>query len=134
MTESAFTSKLLKALRSHVMLRDAVIWKLNDRTTSGIPDVLISLRGVTTFFELKVWPNSPTKIQTYFLQKLMPRAYLVTLTRDKGILLVGASKFMEVFDFNEAVREIAVRCQDWQIENKASHARVSPATSNSVRL
>lgn len=97
MTESAFTSKLLKALRAHPALRDAVIWKLNDRTTKGIPDVCIVLRGVTTWFELKVWPNRPTKIQWHYLEKLQ-RSYVVTRLRSGSIAIDQGKLFGADFD------------------------------------
>ena len=110
MSESQFTRHLLKALRSHVALRDAVIWKLNDRTTRGIPDVLISLRGVTTFFELKCWPNDTTKIQKYFLNRLSPRAYIVTRLLSGQIIFHAFAGSATAYEFNEAVEEIVQRC------------------------
>src|SRR5277367_2980059 len=78
MTENQFQAILLSRLRKHSDLKEAVIWKLSDRFTRGIPDVLISLRGVTTYFELKVWPNGPTKIQAHYLKMLSPRGHVVT--------------------------------------------------------
>lgn len=108
MREAAFTRKLLRALRSHIALRDAVIWKLNDNYTKGIPDVLISLKGVTTFFELKCWPNGPTKIQAYYLKRLLPRAHVVTRLLS-GQIVVGYH-FSYPFEFKEAVENIVKLC------------------------
>lgn len=108
MTESAFTRKLLKALRSNVTLRSGIVWKLNDNFTKGIPDVLIYWNGFTTYFELKVWPNTPSKIQAYYLKKLAPRAHVVTLLKSNEI--VFDYHFSCTFDFNECVREIAWKC------------------------
>lgn len=87
MTEARFQAKLLTALRQHPALREAVIWKLSDRFTRGIPDVFVSMDGVTRFFELKVWPNRPTKIQRYWLERLgTERAYVVTLLRNGSVV------------------------------------------------
>lgn len=108
MTESAFTRKLLRALRSHAALKEGIVWKLNDNFTKGIPDVLIYLHGFTTFLELKVWPNTPTKIQAYYLRKLILRAHIVTLLKDKTI--VFDYHFSRIFDFNECVEEIVRIC------------------------
>lgn len=90
--EATFQSKLLRALRSHAALKDAVVLKLNaDATTKGIPDVMISLRGVTTFFELKCEPNEATKIQVWYLKRLAPRAYIAEKRRDGSFYLYRIS-------------------------------------------
>jgi hypothetical protein len=107
MTESQFQAKLLKALRQHAALKYAVIWKTSDRFTRGIPDVLISLNGVCTWLELKVWPNAPTKIQAYFIKRLV-RAHVVTLLKNGTIIF--DYRFSEMYDFDLAVREIVRRC------------------------
>ena len=74
MTESQFQSKLLRALRQS--LPQAVIVKWSDRFTCGMPDVMVSLNGVVTWFELKVGGNPATLIQLETLRKLK-RGYLV---------------------------------------------------------
>lgn len=109
MQEAEFQSKLLRALRSHAALRDAVIWKLNDRTTRGIPDVLVFVKGIVTFFELKRFPNNVTKIQAYWLKKLHPRAFLVTLLRN-GEIFFSPDTVGLLYTFDAAVEWIVRRC------------------------
>lgn len=108
MKEAVFQAKLLRALRGNPVLKEAVIWKLNDNYTKGIPDVLISLRGVTTFFELKCWPNMPTKIQAYYLGRLKPRSYVVTRLLSGQIVI--AHHFSYPLTFGSAVVEIGRLC------------------------
>lgn len=113
MTEARFQSKLLKALRQHPALKDGVVVKLNDRFTRGLPDVMVSICGVTTFFELKVSPNIPSKIQHYFLGKLAPRAFVVTRLRNGDVTLHHYMATNQVITgFNDAVIEIVRRCID----------------------
>jgi len=114
-TESQFTGRLLRALRAHPALKDAVIWKLNDRTTKGIPDVLVSLRGVTTFFELKKWPARPTKIQEHYLGKLAPRSWVVEFGNESSFMYSGAkgNQFILRNDtFAQTVQAVVTRCTD----------------------
>jgi len=77
--ESKFTREIMKSLREHQLLKDAVIFKHNDFYTAGIPDLTITINGLTTWFELKVAPGQPTKLQQFFLDKLYPRAFVITL-------------------------------------------------------
>lgn len=109
MTEARFQSRLLKSLRQHPVLKDGIVVKLSDRFTSGLPDVMVSTvtleygRYVTTFFELKVWPNKMTKIQRYYFNRM--KAHLVTLYKN-GDIFVGEF----VGNFPQAVEEIVRRC------------------------
>ena len=105
MIEGGFQGKLLKALREHPVLKRGVIWKISDRSTRGIPDVLINVNGETTFLEIKVWPEKQTKIQKYFFKRLQPHAHLVSFGASGVIDLDGA-----VFDFELLVEEIVKRC------------------------
>ncbi len=106
MTERAFTAKLLRALRFHAALKSAVVWKINDRTTGGIPDILISTsEGRTTFWEVKLYPNRPTKLQAYYLNKL--RFSWCIYFSDSGIRIPPTA---EIFGFTDAVEEIVHRC------------------------
>lgn len=82
MTESQFTARLLRALRAHPALRDAVIWKLNDRTTKGIPDFVIVEGSMTLWCEVKVASNMPDKIQMHWLKKLRRGAALICASSD----------------------------------------------------
>lgn len=104
MTESQFTQKLLKALRSHPALKDAVIFKFNDRTTRGIPDFSISIYEHTIWFEVKVGNNNPTKIQAYFLKKF--RGAAVLLRNSGRITWVNDNEY---FEFDELVDNIVRR-------------------------
>lgn len=112
MTEATFQAKLLRALRQHAALKDAVIWKLNaDVTTKGMPDVMVSILGRTTFFELKCDPNEPTKIQTYYLRKLAPRAYVAKSLRSGGFRLYREDvDYVLVYSVEALAEEIVKRC------------------------
>jgi hypothetical protein len=51
MNESALKSTLVKLLRTE--LRTAVVLRIEDRFTSGIPDIVVVGNGVTSFWEVK---------------------------------------------------------------------------------
>lgn len=110
MKENAFTSKLLRALKQHPALRDALIWKVSDRFAAGRPDVQIILNGVTTYFELKVAPNRCTKLQLYFICALR-RAYIVTMLSDGTVFFGDGKANSPMMPFNDAVEQIAAWCQ-----------------------
>jgi len=76
--EAQFQAKLLKALRRHPALKTwkEMIWKVSDRFGGGRPDLQI-FTGETNYFELKVWPERPTKIQYFFLKKFGNRGYWI---------------------------------------------------------
>lgn len=83
--ESKFTREIMKKLRAHPALKDGVVFKHNDFYTAGIPDLSITINSQTTWFELKVEPGVPTKLQQFYLDKLRPRSYVVTLNKYKMI-------------------------------------------------
>jgi hypothetical protein len=83
------TRKLLKRLR--IIMSDATIFKLNDYYSSGIPDFIITINSLSTWFEIKVHPNKPTQLQAYYLERLKPRAFLITFSND--------GKFASINDF-----------------------------------
>lgn len=78
MLEGAFTSKLLKKLREHPVLKKAVIFKHSDYFTKGVPDFSITYGSLTTWWEVKISPNTPTSIQQWYLDHLRPVSYLIT--------------------------------------------------------
>lgn len=84
MTESQFTSKLLKQLREYGQLNRDLVWKVSDRFNAGRPDVQVIWKDLTTYFELKVLPNKCTHAQEYFL-KTIARAYLVNVQPKSGL-------------------------------------------------
>jgi hypothetical protein len=103
MTESAFTSKLLAALRKDPLLKDcgAVIFKHCDRLTAGIPDFSITVKGrYTTWWEVKVMPNGLSKIQKYYIDKLKPAAHVLWVDGNKFHLdgTVGTYTFKQLID------------------------------------
>jgi hypothetical protein len=56
MTESAFTREVLKRLRLRFARQPLIpwfVWKVNDRITGGIPDVVVVRHATTFFFEFK---------------------------------------------------------------------------------
>jgi hypothetical protein len=73
-TESQFSSKLLRALRQR--LPTAVIWKLNDHFTSGIPDAVVVYEGIATWLEFKLNDNRATKIQWETL-RMLERGWII---------------------------------------------------------
>lgn len=52
LSESNFTQRLLNALRSSGEFE--IIFKLNDRTTSGLPDFIVWRKGIATCYEIKL--------------------------------------------------------------------------------
>lgn len=115
MTESQFSSKLLRALRA--AMPQAVIFKISDRFTSGIPDFVVIHEGLATWFELKVKNNKPTLIQWETLRRLR-RGYLVKWHAGYGAYLHvvtsmnEASKFVEgPFVFSKLIEHIVSLCR-----------------------
>jgi len=110
MTESFFTRKLLKALRSHPALLDAVIWKHNDASTGGIPDFSVSIGKITMWGEVKRYPNKPTKLQWNSIGRLGSGCLLITDHRNGLIGLWQPTKAAATFNFDDLVEEIVRRC------------------------
>ncbi len=82
MLEGEFTRRLVRALRAHPALAEAVVWRHIDRFTAGEPDISVSIGKHTEHFELKVHPNKPTKLQSYYLKRLGAGGHLVTVAKD----------------------------------------------------
>lgn len=107
MTESQFQSKLIRELKKHPAMAEAIIWKVADRFGGGRPDVQVFLHDLTTYFELKIAPNGPSKLQAYYLEKLGKRSVLVTFF--PGTKLVAVDNVIcKTMKF--AVDEMVVRC------------------------
>ena len=67
MTETTLKSCVRLAVKKNYP--DAFIWKIHDAFTAGIPDLLIIIKGVHIFIELKA--GSPvSKIQEWTLSKI----------------------------------------------------------------
>lgn len=77
MSEATFTYGLTGALRKR--LPNAVVRKLADKFTAGLPDFFISHLGVTTWFEVKLTTNKeifrPIQLET--LIRLHRGAYII---------------------------------------------------------
>lgn len=63
-----------KELKKQVMLylKDkGIFWKTSDRFQVGLPDIVGILKpsGKFVAIELKIYPNKPTKMQQYILNK-----------------------------------------------------------------
>jgi hypothetical protein len=75
--EADFTYRLTRELRQR--LPDAVIIKLSDKFTAGLPDFFISLHKSVTFFEVKLTSNReifrPIQLET--LLRLERGAYIL---------------------------------------------------------
>lgn len=63
--ETKFKNKVLRMIKKNYP--KAIVLKLNDATHSGYPDLLVLYKSKAYFFELKVHPNKPSKIQDYFI-------------------------------------------------------------------
>ena len=109
MLEGEFSRKLLAALRKHPALAKAVIWKHSDRFTSAILDFSVSIGPRTHWFELKIHPNRPTKLQAYYLKRLGKGGHLVTVEKDLvWVMLDEDSVAGDTFDW--LVSEIVKLC------------------------
>ncbi len=49
---------------------NAFMWKVSDRYTNGIPDLLIINNGVHTFIELKAGKNNTSRIQRFQIRRI----------------------------------------------------------------
>jgi hypothetical protein len=114
MREAHFQSKLLRALRQR--MPEAVIWKLSDRWTCGVPDVMVSLRGVVTWFELKTQSNDVTRIQAEWLKRLV-RGHVVRCDTVSGKLWyfcgtvpLGESDIFHTESFDKLVQHLERLC------------------------
>ncbi len=67
MTEAQLTRKFLSALQT--ARPKAVIFKFNDRTTSGIPDACV-VDEFTVWIEFKKYPNRPTPLQANNIKRI----------------------------------------------------------------
>ena len=67
-------------MRTHPALKDAVIFKISDRFTAGIPDFVVVLNNKTTWFEVKVGKNTTTALQAEFLRRLGECARVILAT------------------------------------------------------
>lgn len=114
MTESQFQAKLLRALREHPALRDwqDTIWKVSDRFGGGRPDLQIFNGKNTNYFELKVWPKVPTKIQSFFLRKFGNRGYWIQFhSEGRHVLFTPNNTWLLVnVTMEELVEGIVIRC------------------------
>lgn len=111
MTESQFQTKLLRALRSHTALKNAVIFKHADRWSAGIPDFSVTLNERTTWWEIKVKPNTMTKLQSWFLAKLGATAFCIRATKDGQWVEVFNAKYGYSNQFAATVEEIVTMCR-----------------------
>lgn len=87
MIESQFTQKLLKELRARLG-PGAVVAKIADGYTSGIPDFFVGLNGKDSWFEVKLTTNrriyEPLQMAT--LQKLRGDYIIWNPATKEGIL------------------------------------------------
>lgn len=74
MTESKFTHELMADLRG---LTGGHVLKHCDRFTGGIPDLSVTVHGLTTWIEVKVDEYKPTKLQLWNIRQLQ-QAIVVT--------------------------------------------------------
>lgn len=117
MTESQFTVRLKRDLAAAT---GGLVLKHADRFTGGIPDLSVTVRGVTTWIEVKVDGNVATPLQLWTMRQL-GRALLLswhgTIRGGCGELSWrGDTIFSDVFPYTELVKRIASICS-----NKDAH-------------
>src|ERR1700676_1977377 len=85
MTEAQFSLKLRKAIQAR--LPDAIIWKIADQFTAGLPDFVVVLNGIATWFEHKMYTNKRLfePIQYENLRRLK-RGYYIFWGTTQGIV------------------------------------------------
>lgn len=67
MNESQLRDKVKRYLKT---ITGLWFWKVSDRYTSGIPDIVGCYKGLFFAIELKIKGNSVTKIQQYTIDKV----------------------------------------------------------------
>jgi len=76
MNETRLKINVLKMLKKK--FPTAFVYKAADKFTSGIPDILMCVRGQFIAIELKIPGNTPTKIQAYTILKIQAAGGLAT--------------------------------------------------------
>jgi len=114
--EAEFTRKLLRALRSHAALKDAVIYKISDRFSAGIPDFYVFVRAGhpvskphSSWWEIKVAPRQLTALQAHYINKLYPISYVISRVDARNHFISGDPM---AFNFDELVESVVTRCID----------------------
>lgn len=105
-TEKAFLAKLLPDLRKRLEPKGAVIFKHNDFYTSGVPDFTITIDGRTTWWEAKLAPNTPTKLQAYYLKALGSAGYVITYDDHARLVIIQWKDHINFYDYQEALNII----------------------------
>lgn len=110
MTEAPLTRKFLAAVQAQ--LPNAVIFKINDRTTAGIPDAVISHDFCTVWLEFKKHPNKLTPLQKLNIDRINKggRAMVITF-HDQFVRVDDQSLLGRAFDasFDRAVAYVVGR-------------------------
>ena len=65
MNEADVSTKVRVALEE----AGAPCWKVSDRFHAGRPDLIACYQGQLIMIEMKIWPNQPTDIQKYELDR-----------------------------------------------------------------
>ena len=68
-SESQLQTKVMKYLRD-TYKEEFFVWKVSERFSSGIPDIMGIYKGVPFYIELKVGSNKPTKLQEITMHEL----------------------------------------------------------------
>lgn len=118
MSESQFTSRLIRALRA--ALPGAFVRKLSDRYTAGLPDFFVVFDGRTTWFEVKLAGGRIAPLQRETL-RLMRRAWFVVWDKNarRGKLMRPMPKCSrEPFEisfsvpFSDLVERVVTLCKE----------------------
>lgn len=68
LSETKLKNKVIQFIKKEYP--SAWIYKTADRWTSGIPDLILCIKGLFYAIELKVKNNTPRKLQEYVLNKI----------------------------------------------------------------
>jgi hypothetical protein len=112
MKESVYQAKILLALRTQPILKEAVIWKFSDRFNSGIPDFCVIWMGRTAWFEIKVMPRKLTPLQSHYLAKIKGNIIFNSSNDwDRNWVRGGDTPCgTSILTFDELIPEIVRRC------------------------
>jgi hypothetical protein len=112
MLESTYwRTKLRPLLVRHIALQhEALVVKHCSPYQSGLPAFSVTLGRHTEWFELKIAPNMPTKLQLWTLSRLGDAGHLITVYKDRIVL--DALVFRTPNPLASLVQEIVAICID----------------------
>jgi hypothetical protein len=130
MLEGAYWRKKLRPLLvNHVALKhEALVVKHASPYASGLPDFSVSIGKHTEFFELKMHPNVPSKLQLWTLSRLGDAGHLITVFKN-GVIHLDGLVFMTPNPLLSLVEEIVAMCTHKVPPIEIARARLDEATN-----